>query len=176
MITTRQLAREEIKFLWTIDRSEVIEALYHVENGQLVRHSEHHDVHGWPPGEPEKYTPGLEACHDRGGWFHGLFDDRRLIGAAVLDSRFIGPDRDQLQLAFLHVSRSYRDRGWGRRLFDAASAEAKRRGAVHIYVSATPSEHTVRFYLRMGCSLAREPDAELFALEPEDIHFECTLS
>lgn len=172
---SRQLARAEIRDLWTIDRSESIDAMYRLENGALVLHREHHDVEGWPPGEPEKYTPMLEACFDRGGWFQGLFDEGRLIGVAVLDNRFIGQPRDQLQLSFLHVSRSYRDMGWGRRLFESACAEAKRRGARRMYVSATPSEHTVRFYLSMGCAVSLEPDAELLALEPDDIHFECVV-
>jgi hypothetical protein len=42
-----------------------------------------------------------------------------------------------------------------------------------MYISATPSEHTVDFYMRLGCRLAAEPDPELYAFEPEDIHLEC---
>jgi hypothetical protein len=42
-----------------IDRSEVIEAIYHFEHGTLTLQSEHIDVRGWPPGEAEKYTPIL---------------------------------------------------------------------------------------------------------------------
>jgi hypothetical protein len=37
-------------------------------------------------------------------------------------------------------------------------------------VSATPSENTVRFYLGRGFEPMREPFAELFELEPEDVH------
>jgi hypothetical protein len=57
-----------------------------------------------------------------------------------------------------------------------AKAEAIRRGAKSIYVSATPSEHTVDFYLRAGCRVTLEPDPALLELEPEDIHFECALT
>jgi hypothetical protein len=38
-----------------------------------------------------------------------------------------------------------------------------------IYVSATPSESAVGFYLSMGCVLASTPHPELHAQEPEDI-------
>ncbi len=31
----------------------------------------------------------------------------------------------------------------------------------------------VNFYLRLGCTVAAEPDPELFELEAEDIHLEC---
>ena len=176
MITSRKLSRVEIKDIWTIDRSEVVDSVYHLEKGVLVLRPEHHDVRGWPPGEAEKYTPVLEDCYDRGGWLYGLLEDDRLIGVAVLESRFIGKTGDQLQLKFLHISRAHRNLGWGRQLFDWAKSEASQRGAKALYISATKSKHTIDFYLRLGCRVAHEPDAELFALEPEDIHLECALA
>ena len=175
MIDGRELSRDEIKEIWTIDRSEVIEAIYYLEHGALVLKLEHFDMRGWPPGEPEHYTPLLESCYDHGGWFYGLFENDRLIGAAVLEGRFIGEDQDQLQLKFLHVSSPYRRQGLGRKLFELAAIEAWRRGARRLYISATPSENTVDFYRGLGCSVAAEPDPELFALEPEDIHLEFVL-
>ncbi len=90
---------------------------------------------GWPPGEAGKYTPILLESYDRGGWFHAAFDDGRLVGVAILDNRFIGPNRDQLQLKFLHVSRYHRSRGLGKQLFDLSAAEAlpaRRPPVVHL--------------------------------------------
>ena len=55
-------------------------------------------------------------------------------------------------------------------LFEQACAVARTWGAALLYVSATPTENTVNFYLRRGCRLASTPDLELFAQEPEDIH------
>jgi GNAT superfamily N-acetyltransferase len=75
----------------------------------------------------------------------------------------------------LYVDRDQRGRGLGRVLFALACEEAARRGAKSLYVSATPSENTIRFYLDLGCRLAPEPDAELLALEPEDVHLEYAL-
>jgi predicted N-acetyltransferase YhbS len=173
MISLRDLLRREVAQVWSIDRSEVIEGFYHLEGGTLVLRPQHEEVPGWPAGEAEKYTPILLDCFDRGGWFHGAFDEGRLIGVAVLESRFIG--RDQLQLKFLHVSRAYRGQGLGARLFELARDTARKRGAARLYISATPSENTVNFYTRMGCVIAREPDRELFELEPEDIHLECDI-
>ena len=175
MISGRKLARDEVKGIWAIDRSEVIDRVYYLEDGILVLKPEHYDMRGWPPGEGAKYTPILEACYADGGWFFGLFDDHRLIGAAVLDSRFIGTNGKRLQLKFLHISSPYRDQGLGKQLFDLAAIEARRRGAQKMYISATPSEHTIGFYLRLGCRVTLEPDPELFELEPEDIHLECDL-
>jgi len=173
VITGRELRREEIEQVWAIDRSEAINNVYYLARGTLTLTPEHYDMRGWPPGEAEKYTPGLIACFDRGGWFWGLFDQAKLIGAAVLESKFIGPNKDQLQLKFLHVSRAYRRQGLGRQLFELAKVKARERGARRLYISATPSENTINFYLRLGCTMTQEPDPELFEFEPEDIHLEC---
>jgi predicted N-acetyltransferase YhbS len=173
VITGRELLREEIEQVWNIDRSEVIDNIYHLENGSLVLKPEHYDIPGWPPGEAERYTPILLDCFDRGGWFYGAFDHAKLVGIVVLESKRIGEHKDQLQLKFLHVSSSYRNRGLGKRLFELARATARERGARRLYVSATPSENTVNFYLRLGCAVAGKPDPELIELEPDDVHLEC---
>lgn len=172
MINERELQRNEIEQIWSIDRSEVIDQIYYHENGALILKPEHYDMRGWPPGEAELYTPFLLDCFDRGGWFYGLFDGDQLIGVAVLESKFIGTNQDQLQLKFLHVSQAYRSQGWGKRLFELAQDKAKEKGAKRLYISATPSEHTVNFYHRLGCTVTKELDQELFELEPEDIHLE----
>jgi N-acetylglutamate synthase-like GNAT family acetyltransferase len=47
---------------------------------------------------------------------------------------------------------------------------ARADGARRLYVSATPSAPTVEFYQSHGFEPTDEPDAALFALEPDDIH------
>ncbi len=175
MLTERQLTRSEVPLYWDIDRREVIDNIYYLVDGELVLRPEHYDMQGWPPGEAELYTPLMLDCFDRRGWFYGLFDGERLVAAVVLESKFIGPRHDLLQLKALHVSRDYRGQGLGRRLFERAKAEARSRGAKGLYISATPSEHTIQFYLRLGCVPTSTPDPDLYALEPGDIHLECAL-
>ena len=48
-------------------------------------------------------------------------------------------------------------------------------GAAGLYISATPTENTIRFYLGLGCRVIPQPDPQLFAEESEDIHLECAL-
>ena len=175
MIEGRELARAEILELWSLDRAELIDNVYTFENEALVLKPEHWDVKGFPPEEAEMFTPHLLACYERGGWFYGLFDGERLIAEAVLDRKFIGPRNDLLQLKALFVSKAYRDQGLGRRLFELAAQKARSLGAGGLYISATPSEHTIKFYLGLGCVPIATPDPELFALEPEDIHLECAI-
>lgn len=173
---TRALTRAEIDLIWTIDRAEVIDAIYYLRGGVLVLEPEHYNMTGWPPGQSEVCGPILRDCFDHGGWVQGVFDGAKLCAVAVLESQLIGRDGDQLELKFLHVDRAYRGQGWGKTLFSAAQQEARRRGAKWLYVSATPSEHTINFYLRQGCTVTPEPDPALLALEPDDIHLVCPLS
>ena len=168
----RLLQREEIPLIWQIDRREVIENIYTLESGKLVLKPDYFDMQDWPPGEAEHYTPILMDCYDRGGMFWGVFENNQLVGVAILEDRFIGSQRDTLQLKFLHVSRDYRNCGLGSTLFKMAVEEAKALGAKKLYISATPSEHTINYYSRLGCVIAMEIEDELFALEPEDIHLE----
>ncbi len=90
MMSGRLLAREEIEEVWTLDRSELIDNIYCFENGRLELKPDHYDINGWPPREAEKYAPLLIECFDRGGWFYGLFDGRSMIGAVILEAKFIG--------------------------------------------------------------------------------------
>ena len=175
MITGRALKREEVEQVWQIDRSEVIASVYYLEAGRLILRQEYYEMTGWPPGEAATYTPLLLDCFDRGGWFYGLFDESFFVGVVVLESRFIGRNRDLLQVKFMHVSSACRGQGVGRRLFNLAAAKARLLGAKGLYISATPSEHTINFYLHLGCVLTNDPDPELLKLEPDDIHLEYAL-
>jgi predicted N-acetyltransferase YhbS len=168
----RFLRRDEIPLIWKIDRREVIQNIYYLRDGELVLFPEYFDMQGWPPGEAEYYTLILLDCFDRDGTFWGVFEDEKIIGTAILESKFIGLKHDTLQLKFLHVSREQRKQGLGTRLFRLAVDKARSLGAKKLYISATPSENTIKYYLGLGCNLANEIDPELFALEPEDIHLE----
>lgn len=175
MILFRDLLKEEIEQVWEIDRSEVIENIYYLENDVLVLKPEFYNMTGWPPGEAEAFYPILLNCFTQGGWFHGLFEDSRLIGVVVLDNKFIGKNKDTLQLKFLHVSAAHRSHGYGGQLFELARLKVEERGAAKMYISATPSENTINFYLKRACTISRETDPILFGLEPDDIHLECSV-
>jgi predicted N-acetyltransferase YhbS len=171
-LPARLLTRDELSLVWTIDRREIIHHLYALRDGELHLVPDFYDVRGWPDGEAEHYTPILFDCHDRGGWCLGMFDGARLVAAVIVDNDPLGPRRDMLQLKFLHVSHDWRGRGLGEHLYRAARAQARSMGAERLYVSATPSQRTIDFYLRLGFTVSTSPDPALYALEPEDIHLE----
>ena len=172
----RFLQRAEIPLIWQIDRREIIQNIYILQGGKLVLKPDYFDIQGWPPGEAVLYTPVLLDCYDRSGTFWGAFENDVLVGVAILESKFIGTQHDSLQLKFLHVSRDVRKQGLGSRLFNLAMEKARTLAAKKLYISATPSENTINYYLRLGCVLATEIDPELLMLEPEDIHLEYVIS
>ncbi len=97
----------------------------------------------------------------------GAFDGSLLVGFAVLRYRLA---ERTAELAALFVSRAYRRRGIAARLTWRVVELAQADGADALYVSATPSESAVGFYLSQGFRVAQKVDGELFALEPDDIH------
>jgi predicted N-acetyltransferase YhbS len=49
----RELTRAEVPYVWQINRREVIENIYYVEDEKLILKPEHYDMSGWPIGKPE---------------------------------------------------------------------------------------------------------------------------
>ncbi len=171
----RTLKREDIKLIRTIDRAELIERVYYTRDGRLDLQNETYDMKGWPPGHADNIILGAYELFDSGGTLVGAFDDEVLVGVIGLENKFRGKDRDTLKMDMLFVSKSYRKQGIGRQLFFETKNIAKKAGAKKLYVSATPSENTLNFYLSRGFKLASEIDHELYALEPDDIHLELEL-
>ncbi|TFH82593.1 GNAT family N-acetyltransferase [Pseudomonas kribbensis] len=176
MLIERALTESDLPLLALIDRSELVEECYRVENGELILYPARFDMRGWPEGEAEENARVLEKCWRSGGWLHGIFDGEALVAAVVVDNQVIHNQGLRMrQLKFLHISRAWRGQGLGGRLFALACEYGREVGADALYVSATESRNTVEFYQRQGCRLLAQPDPELFALEPHDIHFYCRL-
>ena len=120
-------------------------------------------------------TPRLHASFDAEGCGWSAFDADRLVAITVIDGRWLGVNRDTLDLTFIHVTRDLRGSGVGSDLFDRSIALARDRGAKRLYISSSDSRATVDFYTRRGLRLADPPDRALFDLEPTDIHLELVL-
>ena len=73
------------------------------------------------------------------------------------------------------ISKPVRPNRSHRRLVELVMGKAREMGAKTLYVSATPSENTVRFYRSLGFRPADPIDPDLFRIEPDDIHMEMTL-
>jgi hypothetical protein len=129
----------------TLERQEVRD-LWSIDRAEVVDKIYYHEDHGLAL-KPDH--------HDIRGWPPG---EREHYGPILLDCF----DRGGTFYGAFD--------GETRTLFETAVARARELGARQLYVSATPSENTVRFYLRLGCRVTDDVDATLFNLEPEDIH------
>ena len=168
----RRLGRAELSRVVEIDRAEHIDVLYDQHGTRLVAWHGNWSAPAWNPdghGEHsvEANVQTLEQYVDTGGIALGAFTSGRLVGIGVVVPHL----RPRIaQLAFLHVSAALRATGIGSRLSDQLEQIASAAGDSDMVVSATPSENTVRFYLGRGFQPMAEPLAELFELEPEDVH------
>ena len=166
------LSPADLHRIGDIDRSEEVRVGYEMRDGKLVRIDVHWDVPPWrPDGEGDHTVPSkIAGCRldmDRGAVAMGAFDGERMAGIGVLLPVL---HEGMAQLSFLHVSRPHRRAGIAAKLVDELFRVAGERGASSVYVSSAPTESAVGFYLRNGFQVADEPDPELLALEPEDIH------
>ncbi len=174
-VEIRNMVRNELSDIWSIDRSERIEGVYRHEDGKLQLVEQLIDLSGWPLGAQEQSEPVLLDCFDHSGVFIGAFTTDRLVGVSVLDVRAVGGNKERLQFKFLHIDRKHRGEGLGRKLFDLAAERARELCGRSLYISSAPTKNTVQFYQSLGCRLTDEVDPTLFAFEPDDIHLEFSL-
>ena len=172
----RLLKKKELNRLGEIDRTETIENIYHYKEGKLELVKEFYEIPKWSREQEENHISTLNNIYRRGGFIFGAFDKLNLVGIISLESEFIGRNKDQLNLAGLWVSKAYRKLGVGKTLVELVKEKALEMGAKKLYVSATPSENTVHFYMNRGFNLTKEVIEKLYELEPEDIHMECLLT
>jgi GNAT superfamily N-acetyltransferase len=171
-VEIRDLARSELWRVGEIDRTERIDVLFEQHGTELVARRGRWSALAWDPDGQGEHSvaaqrQALVQYADAGGIARGAFSGGQLVGIGVVVPHI----RPAIaQLAFLHVSRDFRDAGLGSRLSADLELVARRAGDTEIVVSATPSENTVRFYLGRGYRPMARPLPDLLELEPEDVH------
>lgn len=164
------LSKEEIEKFREIDRREIIEYDYYYKDDKLELKKVFFDVKGFNPDHLQSLINRLYGIYDNGGTIFGAFDDLKLVGLSALENKFRGENNDTLNYAVLHISKSYRKMGIGKKLSELVMNKAREMGAKKLYVSSAPTKNTVDFYMKLGCKLANKINKELYALEPDDIH------
>lgn len=172
MITIRSMDRSEVPRIAEIDRSEHVTTGYVYEHGELRAEFMDWRVPRWPPTgdgfSVEHMTAGILPVLDSGGTMLGAFEENgTLVGFGVW--RY-GLAERMAQLDAIFVSNGYRRKGIATKLLSRIVGLARADGADWLYVSATPSESAVGFYVSQGFHLAEELNEDLYLLEPEDIH------
>lgn len=168
----RWMEPEEIEKLREIDRSEIIRTGYKYKDGKLQKMEVNWDSPNWTQDGDNEYSMAgqINFCRghlEKGGRMLGAFDEEKLAGIGI-----ITPNIQEIvvQLAYLHISKNYRQMGIGKRMFKQLEQMALQLGGREMYVTAVPSGSAVNFYLSQGFKPTDTPIPELFELEPDDIH------
>ena len=171
MIRIRQMHPYEVERIAEIDRTEHVTTGYVYEAGELRAEPVDWQVPRWPMEGSEfsvaAHIAGIAPILRDGGVMLGAFDGETLVGFAVLRCRL---EEGTAELAALFVSNHYRRRRIATRLTERVVSLAEADGARRLYVSATPSESAVGFYISQGFRVTDDVNEELYALEPDDIH------
>lgn len=149
-------------------RAQSVTNVYRLQDGQLVL-AHQPFTEDWSPERKRD-----KAAEVLSGSFITFcaFEHRRVLGCIMLEPEL---NEGRMIVHSFHVSADQRRRGLGRRLFEAAKAEARDHHAAALYISACSSEETIRFYLAMGCHLSLNPIPAMVEDEPWDIQLECDL-
>ena len=173
----RTLQNSEIDLIWQhISRRELITQMY-IQNQQHLELVDcFFDVQNWDLYHLENDPPKLKQLYEQGALFIGAFDAaEKLVGVSVVSNQIIADYPHAKLLHYFYVDADQQGKGIGVKLMQAAKESAKQLGAKQLYISATPSQRTVDFYIKHGAQPLSAPDQQLWQLEPEDIHLLCTL-
>lgn len=110
-----------------------------------------------------------------GGRAIGCFNNDILIGYLVINSNVFGDFAKYVLLDQLFISKNYRNKGIGKKLFGLGTELAKEFTAEKIYICAGSSEDTIGFYLKLGCIEATEVNENLYELDRNDYQLEYIL-
>ena len=168
----RNLEKHEIEQITEINRDERVKNVYYHENGKLVLKKEDYGATNdwWQTEEVPHIIPRIKKIYDNNGLVYGAFKKGKLAGITAVENRFLKDHPDLMSLDALYVTSKIRGKRIGSKLLKKAKEFAKSKGAKGLYISATPSKHTVNFYFKNGAKLAEDPNSRLFKREPEDIH------
>ena len=152
----------------SFSRYQIVEYEYGLVNGELqLFHNPFID--DWSAERKrEKANEILSGKHI----VYGAVDENRVVGIILLCLEL---DHNRMIIDSFHVSADKRSCGIGKKLFNAAKKEAEKQGAAALYVSASPAQETIDFYVKMGFKVSLNPIESYASDKPGDIQMECEL-
>jgi ribosomal protein S18 acetylase RimI-like enzyme len=177
-IEYRQIALNELhpNMLQYFNRYQVVAKDWVRENNKYVLVSNPH-IENWNEDKKtKKVCTVFETLLKNNGVLFGAFDDGKLIGFSGIDGILIGSKQQYLELTELHISCEYRSMGIGRSLFLLCVESALKFECTKLYIVASSSEESQRFYRNMGCVEAEELIPSLFENCPNDVHMEYVIN
>ena len=112
---------------------------------------------------------------DKGIVGYGAFEDGIVAGYITIGTCFLGSRKQYVQLVEYEVSKPYRGKKIGKKLFELACEEARKMNVEKLYISAHSSKESQAAYKALGCVHAEEINTKLAEEEPCDIQMEYKL-
>lgn len=132
-------------------------------------------VEDWSLKEKRAIAKDITEHMEKDQTAFGAFNSRELIGFITLSHNFFGTTSKYAEVVCFQVSKPYRGKGIGRKLFNMVKEEAKIIGAEKLYISSHSSKESQNAYKSLGCVLAKERNEDLVKEEPFDIQLEYSL-
>lgn len=176
MIEFRLISRNEVdkNFLNEFIRDELVTRAWRIIDGnkELVEVSYEEN---WKSIDLELVSLKLKDTLDSGGIVISAFDNNRVVGFASVEFGKFGTNNMYNQLSEFHISRDYRGKGFGKKMFEEIKKASQNHGIQKLYISASSCENTQSFYKSVGCVDTLEINKELAQKEPYDIQLEYKL-
>ena len=99
-------------------------------------------------------------------------EEDRIVGFLSLVKELVS---ERMILDLIQVDTDFRGQGIGRMLWEIAVEEARINSAKELYISACPSEETIRFYKAMGAEVTDKPIMAIAKDEPDDLQMVCRI-
>lgn len=129
----------------------------------------------WSVEKCREVAAGISCRLEKDLSAFGAFYGNRLVGFVTVEHEIFGNSAKYVNLKQFQVSKDFRGRGIGRKLFVLACSEAKNLGAQKLYISAHSSKESQAAYKALGCIPASEVNEKMAAEEPFDIQMEFVL-
>ncbi len=174
-IDYRQLLASECERISEIDASTFVKRAWRKVNGVKQWVEINWQDEDFPEGY-DNHLAALKETFEKNGFAIGAFDGERLIGFCSVNLDEFGKHHKYVLLDQIFISKEYKRKGIGRKLFYMSANKARKYGADKFYICAGSSEDTLAFYVSLGCKDAEEINQELYEKDPNDVQLEYDLS
>ena len=166
----KRMGAEDCKRMPEIDASHHIHRAWREIDGKLELVNIDYFDPTWPNGYEDHYRSALLTV--KKGLVLGAFENDSLIGILTIEPMEKWSDYSYGLLDQLFVSKPYRGKGIGTRLFNYALSVIDDWSLDRILICAGSAEETIAFYRKLGCVEPEKKNQEMYDDDPRDMQLE----